>query len=53
MVSMKMGIDHPLDRLVRDLPYAIDEVLTVPRMFAGIDRANSLIGNEESRIRKS
>src|SRR5579864_4534754 len=52
MISMKMSVDHPFNRLVCDLPYAVYEVLTVPRMLARIDNENAFIGDEEPSVRR-
>ena len=47
-----MSVDHPFNRLVCDLPYAVYKVLTVPRMLARIDNEDAFIGDEESSVRR-
>jgi hypothetical protein len=52
MVAVEMAVDHPFDRLVRDLANALDEIQAIARMLAGVDHQDAVIGREDDRVRR-
>ncbi len=50
VVAVEMAVDHPTDRLVGDLADAIDQVLAVAGMLAGVDHQHALVGHEHDRV---
>ena len=50
MVAVRVGVDHPPDRLVGDPADALDQIAAVRRMLARIDHQHALVRHQESRI---
>ncbi len=47
---MRMGVDHPFDRLVRDAADARKHCAPIGRMLAGVDHQHAGIGHQECGI---
>src|SRR5262249_7971676 len=53
VIAMEMAVDHPLDRFVRDLANASDEVVAVARVLARVDHEDALAGGQDDRVRRT
>jgi hypothetical protein len=47
----EMAVHHPFDRLVGHLPDAVEQILGMARMRAGVDQQHAVIGDEKDRVR--
>src|SRR5206468_13123147 len=53
VVAVEMAVDHPFDRLVREIADAPQQILAVARVLARVDHQHSVAGGENGRIRRA
>jgi hypothetical protein len=51
VIAMRVGVDHPLDRLIGDFADALDEIAAVRRMLTRVDDEHALGRHQEAGVR--